>query len=288
MGKFFGTPPAKLARQAFMIIIGCAIYSVGQLFFIRQMRIPLGGVTGIALIINHLAPLPVGAMNFVLNIPLLILGYRSLGREFFLKTVFGTVMISLMMDLAGFALPAYRLDNMLLSAVAGGAIMGLGIGIVFRQGGTAGGTDILAKHINKKRDIPVGNFSLYVNVFVIGAGALVYGNLESALYAMITTFISNTTVDRIVYGADVQKQAIIITDNPKDVAGAVMSRLGRGVTALDGRGMFTGSRRTVLMCVVHRYESASLKAILKETDAHSILLLSELNEVFGAGFKNFE
>ncbi len=278
----------RLARETCMILLGSAIYSVGQTMFIAPMHIPLGGVIGIAMIVNYLLAFPVGVTNFVLNIPLLALGYRSLGREFFFKTLLGTASISVVMDLVG-ALPFIKpySGDTLLSAVAGGAVMGLGIGLVFRQGGTAGGTDIIAKYINKKRDVPVGNVGMYVSSVVVAISAMVYGNLESALYAMITIFISNTVVDRIVYGVDIQKNAMIITTRPQEVAEALMAKLGRGVTSWDGKGMYTGSRRSVLLIAVHRYESGSLKKILNETDPEAIMLLSEVSEVFGKGFKSW-
>lgn len=283
---------ALIARQFALMTLGCFIYSIGQVVFIRPMLIPMGGVTGIALIVNYLAGLPVGVVNLVLNIPLLALGYKALGREFFAKTVFGTVVISVMMDVVGPALAAlnfaYKVEDYLLSALAGGAIMGAGIGIIFLQGGTAGGTDIIAKYINKKRDMPVGNVSLYINTVVLALGAVVFRSLESGLYAMITIYISNTMVDRIVYGGDVQKQATIITTRPTEVADAIMARLGRGVTAWDGRGMYTGEARTVLMCAVHRYESGVLKSVLSQADPQAVMMLGEVNEVFGRGFKKLE
>mgnify|MGYP003623649966 CR=1 FL=1 len=255
------------------------------------MLIPMGGITGIAMILNFVLGLPLGALNLLLNIPLLMLGYRGLGREFFFKTVFGTVVVSLLMDAVGPAMAglglSYETHDMLLSAMAGGAVMGLGNGIVIRQGATSGGSDILAKYVAKRFDMRVGTFGLYFNAVVLTLSAFIYGGLEGTRYAMITIFVYNMAIDRMVYGADIQKQALIITDQPTDVADAIMARLGRGVTAWDGKGMYTGDRRAVLLCAVHRNEAGVLKAILQETDVRAVLLLSEVNEIFGAGFKKY-
>lgn len=278
----------KYLKQYLLITLGAIVYAVGQNIFIRPLHIPLGGVTGIALIINYLTQLPVGMTNLVLNIPLLILGYRTLGRGFFVKTIYGTVVVSVAMDTVGLLLTYSYQGDLLLAALFGGVIMGAGGGLILRQGGSAGGLDIIGKYVNKKRDMPMGNVSLMINVFIIGGSALIYQNLESAMYAMVTSFLYNTVVDRMLYGADMQKKAMIVTDRPAEVAEAIMAKLGKGVTSWDGKGMYTGNRRTVLMCAVHRYETSVLKGILEEVDADSLLLLSELTEVFGTGFKRYK
>ena len=259
-------PRFQPVKGYILIFVGCALFAVGQMIFIWPMLIPMGGFMGIVMIVGYLTSLPLGLINLLLNIPLLILGWRSMGRGFFFKTVFGALALSLLLESTGPVLQSlglfYETQDMLLSAVAGGVVMGLGNGLVIRQEATSGGIDILGKYLAKRFDMRVGTFNLWVNVVVLGLSAIIYGDFESILYAMITIFVFNTVVNTVVYGPDVQKQATIITDKPEAVAGAIMKRLGRGVTALDGQGMYTGERRPVLLCAVRRFWAGAFKDVL--------------------------
>ena len=244
----------------------------------------MGGVSGLALVANFLWSLPIGVVTIVLNIPLLFLGWRNMGREFFVKTAFAIVVSSVFTDLLEPILPAFD-GEMLIAALYGGLVMGGGYGLIFRAGGTTGGVDIIAKWINRQRDIPIGTTNLIANAVVIVASAVIYGNLDSALYAMITSYLSSMVIDKMVYGMDVQKSAMIITSKPKEVAGAVMEGLHRGCTGMEGIGMYTGDKRTVLICAVRRHETGTLKKLILEKDEHAFMMISNINEVFGHNFK---
>jgi uncharacterized membrane-anchored protein YitT (DUF2179 family) len=220
----------------------------------------------------------------VLNIPLFFLGWRTMGRDFFIKTVCGTVVSSVFVDALANVIPAFEGD-MFIAALYGGIVMGAGYGLIFRAGGTSGGVDIIAKWINRQKDIPIGTTNLISNAVVIVASALIYGNLDSALYAMITSYLSSMVIDKMVYGMDVQKSAMIITSKPKEVAGAVMEELHRGCTGMEGTGMYTGDKRTVLICAVRRHETGTLKKLILEKDEHAFMMISNINEVFGHNFK---
>lgn len=274
-------------QQYGMIVVGSLIYSLGQLFFIKPLHIPMGGVAGIALVMNYLLSMPVGLCSILLNIPLFFLGWRTLGRQFFYKTAFATVCSAIFLDLLAGAIPAFQ-GEMLIAALYGGIVMGAGFGIIFRAGGTSGGTDIIAKWLNKKRDMPIGTVNFSINIIIIGVSALIYGNPDSALYAIMTSFLSSQAIDKLVYGMDVQKEAMIITDKPREVSRAIMEKLGHGVTAMEGKGMYTGDRRTVLICAVRRHESGTLKKLLLEEDENAFMMLSNINEVFGKGFKHLQ
>ncbi len=280
-----GIARANPKHYAF-IVLGALIFAVGQRIFIMPALIPMGGISGLSLVLNYLYDLPVGIVSIVANIPLFFLGYRTLGKTFFAKTVFGTVVASVFLDLLAPFLPAYD-GEVLIAAIYGGIVMGAGFGIIFRVGGTSGGTDIIAKYLNKKRDMPIGTFNLIVNTVVILISAAIYQNIDSAFYAIITSYLTSTVIDKIIYGADIQKNAMIITTKPKEISDAIFERLGRGVTALSATGMFTGESKTVLISAVRRHETSTLKALLQEVDSGSFLLLSNLNEVFGSGFKNY-
>lgn len=267
-----------------LIILGSLVYALGQLYFIKPLHIPMGGVSGLALVANYLWSLPIGVVTIVLNLPLFALGWRTLGREFFFKTVFATVVSSVFVDALANVVPAFD-GEMLIAALYGGVVMGAGFGLIFRAGGTSGGTDIIAKWMNKQRDIPIGTTNLTINVFVIVGSALIYGNLDSALYAMVTSYLSSMVIDKMVYGMDAQKSAMIITSKPKEVAGAVMEELHRGCTGMNATGMYTGDQRTVLICAVRRHETGTLKKLILEKDAHAFMMISNISEVFGHNFK---
>jgi len=275
------------AGQYLLILLGALLFACGQGIFIKPSHIPMGGISGIALVLNYLWELPVGVMTIVLNLPLFAMGYRTMGRTFFVKTVAGTVASSVFIDVLIPFLPAYRGD-MLLAALYGGIIMGAGFGLIFRGGGTTGGTDIVAKYLYKKKDIQIGGLSFGINTAVIVVSALIYGNIESALYAIITSYLSSTMLDKLLYGGDIQKEAIIVTTKPEEVAGAIMSTIGRGVTKMDGKGMYTGTEKAVLICAIRRYETGTLKRVLQQTDENAFLMLSEVSEVFGKGFKKYD
>ena len=270
--------------QYAVITLGALVLALGQLVFIKPLHIPLGGVSGVALVANYLWKLPIGLVSIVLNLPLFVLGWRTMGREFFYKTVYATVVNSIFLDILDPILPAFPVE-MLLAALYGGIVMGAGYGLLFRAGGTSGGIDIVSKWLNGKKDIPVGTTNFIINIFVIIGSAAIYGNPDSALYALVTSYVSSVVIDKMVYGMDAQKSALIITGKPVEVSRGIMDQLHRGVTAMEGVGMYTGDKRTVLLCAVRRHETGTLKRIILQEDARAFMLISNTNEVFGTNFK---
>ena len=270
--------------QYAVITLGALVLALGQLVFIKPLHIPLGGVSGVALVVNYLWKLPIGLVSIVLNLPLFVLGWRTMGREFFYKTVYATVVNSIFLDILDPILPAFPVE-MLLAALYGGIVMGAGYGLLFRAGGTSGGIDIVSKGLNGQKDIPVGTTNFIINIFVIIGSAAIYGNPDSALYALVTSYVSSVVIDKMVYGMDAQKSALIITGKPVEVSRGIMEQLHRGVTAMEGVGMYTGDKRTVLLCAVRRHETGTLKRIILQEDAHAFMLISNTNEVFGTNFK---
>ncbi len=269
------------------VTAGAIIYATGQLVFIKPLHIPMGGIAGVSLLLNYLFSTPVGMVTLLFNIPLYFLGWRTMGRSFFYKTVYANVVSALWVDLMANIIPGFS-GEMVISALYGGIVMGTGLGLVFRGGGTSGGTDIISKWLNRKKDIPVGTMNFSINVVVILVSAFFYKSADSALYALISSFLSGHMIDRLVYGMDVQKKAVIITSKPQEVSQAVLSQLKHGVTAMDATGMYTGDARTMLLCVVHRHETGELKKAVLGQDENAFLMLSNINEVFGKGFKHAE
>lgn len=274
----------RMVMDYLLIAVGSTIYAIGFLMFLKPNQIPLGGVVGLSMIFNFLFQLPIGVMNIVINAPLLLMGIKIMGKEFFFKTMWAIVVSSVAIDALANIIPAYQGD-ILLATFYGGIVLGGGFGLVFRAGGTSGGSDILAKVFNRRWAINIGATNLVVNGVVIAANAIVNRNMEIALYAIIATYLTGAVIDQIVYGGDFQKNAIIITNKPREVSDIIMSTLGHGVTAMEATGMYTGTHKNVLMTVARRHETMTLKKIISEADPSAFVILSEATEVFGQGFK---
>lgn len=287
MGKTKNTSKKVSALHDYgMITLGAIIYAFALKVFITPMQIPSGGIAGIALLCNYILGMPIGVVSMVLNIPLLFFGYKMLGRDFFFKTMYMTVLSSVLTDLAGF-LPAYEGD-ILLACLFGGIIKGVGFGLVIRAGGTSGGSDVVSKYLYRKRAVPIGTTNMSINVCVLAISALFLRSLESLFYGVIAQYVVSVVMDSIIYGGDVQKNALIITSKPDEVAQAIMHNIGHGVTAIEGKGMYTGKERTILMCVVRRHETNLVKKTILDIDDTAFMMLSDVSEVLGRGFKNMK
>lgn len=266
-------------------IAGGMIYSVAVLLFLTENEISPGGLTGIATILNYLFSLPIGTVVFILNIPLLAAGFIKFGGVFIAKTAVATAVMSLTLDISGLFMPKMKIDP-ILAALFGGLLMGLGISLFMLRGATTGGTDIIAKLINCKfPHLTVGRLMLAADAAVVGLSALVYKNMESALYAVIAIYASSRVMDLILYGADRGKIIYVITDNAKELSDSIMSLINRGVTLLDVTGAYTGTKRQMLMCTVRRHEVAAICRLATSCDKNAFIIVGEAGEVLGEGFK---
>lgn len=266
-------------------IAGGMIYSVAVLLFLTENEISPGGLTGIATILNYIFSLPIGTVVFILNIPLLAAGFIKFGGVFIAKTAVATAVMSLTLDISGLFMPKIKIDP-ILAALFGGLLMGLGISLFMLRGATTGGTDIIAKLINRKfPHLTVGRLMLAADAAVVGLSALVYKNIESALYAVIAIYASSRVMDLILYGADRGKIIYVITDNAKELSDSIMSLINRGVTLLDVTGAYTGTKRQMLMCTVRRHEVAAVCRLATNCDKNAFIIVGEAGEVLGEGFK---
>ena len=266
-----------------LIVVGSILYVISVKSFAAPMQIPSGGVSGIALLTNYLWNLPIGVVTMALNIPLLLAGFKGLGRDFFCKTMFMIVFSSILTDMAGF-LPVFEGD-ILLAAIFGGILKGVGYGLIIRTGGTSGGVDVIGKFMYKHFSVQMGTTSMTVNVGVLLLSAFGLGSLELLMYGIIMQYAVSNMTDMVVYGSDHQKKTLMVTKRPREVADALMERIGHGVTALEGQGMYTGEERLVLMCVIRPHEANAVKKLVLEIDDTAFIMLSDVNEVLGRGFK---
>lgn len=267
-------------------IAGGAIYSAAVLIFLSANEISPGGLTGIATVLNNLFMLPVGTVMFLLNIPILIIGFMKLGGVFILKTTVATVIISVILDIFGELLPAVNIDP-ILAAVFGGLMLGLGISMFMLRGATTGGVDIIAKLINRRfPHITVGRLMLFADALVVAFSALAYKNIESALYSVVALYASSRVIDMMLYGADKGKIIYIITEESAEMSREIMSLVKRGITVIPVTGAYTGRRLNMLMCTVRRNEVSAVCRLAREFDGKSFIVIAEAGEILGEGFKN--
>ena len=267
-------------------ILGGSLYSIGINSFASPNNIAPGGLTGVGVIINHIFGFPIGVLIIVLNIPLFIIGLKELGKYFLIKTIIATVTMSVLIDVSAAFLPVYT-GNTLLACLYGGLLIGAGLALVFMRGATTGGTDIIAKLINRKfKFLSIGRIILLMDLLIISASAIAFKSIESALYAVIMIFASSRIIDSALYGADRGKMLFIITSKPEELSKAIMKKVSRGVTMLDGTGAYSNDIRYILMCAVRRHEAAKVHEIIKNIDNKAFIITTEAGEITGEGFKD--
>lgn len=266
-------------------MLGSVIYSVGVLGFLASNEISPGGVTGIATVLNFLTDFPIGMAVFLINIPLLALGFVKFGKGFILKTAIATVCTSVALDFFEPFFPKMQVD-LILASVFGGSLVGLGISIVMLRGSTTGGVDIVAKLINSRYPhLSIGRIMLVADAFVILLTAIVYKNTGSALYSIVALYSSSKIMDLVLYGADKGKIVYIISDKTQDIVSDILTVIKRGVTIIDVKGGFMGEKRQMIMCVLRRNEVHSVYKYVHKADKNAFIVVAEAGEILGRGFK---
>ncbi|AOQ22734.1 YitT family protein [Neomoorella thermoacetica] len=267
------------------ITAGTLVTALGLVLFLVPNRIAAGGVSGLATVLHYVFGWPVGLTMLVLNIPLFLAGLKVLGLEFGLKTLYGTIILSVFTDTLALWLHAPT-SNTLLASLYGGLLSGVGMGIVFRSGGSTGGTDLAALLFRHYLHISAGMGLLMVDALVISLAGLVF-NVELALYALVALFLTSRAIDAIQEGGGYARAALIISDKAEEIARRVLVELDRGVTGLAGRGYYTRQEREVLLVVVQRAEVSRLKDLVASIDPEAFVIVSNVHEVLGEGFGYF-
>lgn len=266
-------------------IIGSAIFSFAVIYFLSSNEISPGGITGVATLLNYLFGLPIGTIVFALNIPILILGFLKFGKYFIIKTAIATVTVSVVLDFFEVYLRSSKID-LILSAVFGGMLMGLGLSLVMLRGATTGGVDIIAKSIGLKfPHISVGRLILVVDALVVAVSTLVYRNTQSALYSVVSLYASSKIMDVMLYGADKGKIIYIITTKPQDIVVRITTVIKRGITIIDVVGGYSGEAKKMIMCTVRRNEVHEVYKHVGECDNNAFIVVAEAGEILGEGFK---
>lgn len=276
---------SKLVAETLGILLGSVITALGLILFLIPNKIAAGGVSGIATIIYYVLGYPVGWTMLAFEIPLFLASVRIIGLGFGIRTLLGAVTLPLLIE---FLTPRVEVitTNPLLATVFGGVVVGCGIGIVFRFRGSTGGTDEVAALIHKLTGMPLGQIVLMLDGLVIISAGIFFG-IESALYALISVYVASKVIDLVQEGLAVDKAAFIISDFSDEIAQGILERMGRGVTALRGKGMYTGKGRDVLLAVVAQSEVSRLKEVVHEADPDAFVIMANVNEVLGEGFKKW-
>ena len=266
-------------------IVGSFLFATAITVFISANEISSGGITGIATLLSYLFNIPSGIFFFLLNLPILILGFIKFGGKFIVKTAIASTVFSITLTVTDLVMPAVKVDK-ILAAVFGGLLIGAGVSIVMLRGATTGGFDILAKLVNKKyRHLTVGRVILLMDTCVVFFAAVVYKNLESALYSIVVIYSSSYIMDLILYGADKGKIVYIVTNFQKEICGEINNSLKRGATIIHATGGFTGQEKDIIMCTVRRHEVSELYSIVEKFDKSAFIMVSDAGEIIGEGFK---
>lgn len=280
---------ARPVRTYLLMTVGVVLTAWALNAFLIPNRIAAGGVSGLATVFFYSAQdlgisLPIGVQMLAMNIVLLALALRTRGWRYAAKTIYGIVLLSVLVDVFSHFTPHLAEGDHLLAALYGGAICGLGLGMVFKAGGSTGGTDIIAQLLARKIPLGQGQLLLAVDAIVIVLAGLKFGP-ALALYGAVAVFVNGSAIDLVLEGLKVEKAAFIISEHSARIGEAVTHDLGRGATALAGRGMYSGQPREVIFTVVSRKEIDDLKQIVRTIDPGALVIISDVHEAIGEGFK---
>ncbi|WP_342560680.1 YitT family protein [Psychrobacillus sp. FSL W7-1457] len=272
-------------KNILMIILGSAIFSFGFVHFNMQNELGEGGFSGITLILYFVFHLDVSVMNLVLNIPMFILGWKLLGRRVFYYTLIGTFSASVFLKISQiYEIQLGINDDLFLASLFAGVFIGVGLGIIFRAGGTTGGVDIIARLAQKYLGWSMGKTMFMFDAVVIMVSWLTFLDIRSMMYTLVAVFVGARVIDFVQEGAYAARGAFIISDHQDAIANRITNEMDRGVTVLKGYGHYTKKDREVLYCVISKNEIIRLKTIIASVDPHAFVSVTEMNDVMGEGF----
>ena len=279
---------AQKVRSCGIITLGAVIYSLAFDWFVAPNQIAMGGVTGLAQIVNALVPvLPVGVLSILVNVPLFLAGWRLLGGRLLVSSLYAMAVSSLAIDVIAWMHTFPPMDP-ILATLYGGAGMGVGLGLVFSQGATTGGTDIIGKLLKLKFPwLPIGKLVMIPDMVVVILAAVVFGTVNAALYGLIQMYLLSKVMDMILYGWDTSRVAYIITDRWEETVQGLLD-MNRGVTLLQGKGAYTGAEKQVLLVAFRQREIVPIKRMLREIDPKAFFIVCDAHEILGEGFGDYQ
>ena len=273
-------------RWGIVIIFGSCLFSLGFVWFLDVHSFNGGGISGVAQIVSRLTFGSVGLWVLIFNIPLFIIGGLKIGKKFFVGSLLGLLTVYASLEL--FALLPPPETEPLLACVYGGALVGVGLGIVFVAGASTGGSDIIVRLLKRKwRNVPIGTITMGFDIVVTVLTGLAFGDMRNALYTGLTVFLSGKVVDMVVYSFDYSKVAMIISDKHEQIADKVIHKLIRGVTYLEGEGAYSHKDKKVILTVVKSHQLADLKQMVVDIDPDAFVIVQEAHQVLGDGFARY-
>ncbi len=277
--------PREFITGYLQILAGCLLGAAAYPAFLIPNNIAPGGLTGVATILNYLFHWPVGTVSLLLNVPLFIIGYRSMGKIFAFRSLIATALFSLLIDV----LPIRPVsEDPLLGTLFGGVVLGAGLGLILRGGATTGGTDMIARMVHRRLPfISVGMFLFAIDCLVVLGAAVAIGT-EQALYAFINIYVCSKVIDAVMMGFGGNKACFIMSARWEAVTARLMKEVGRGVTHLNARGAYTGKQQPVVLCVAARQEIMLVKRIVQEEDEKAFMFITEAHEALGEGFSRLD
>ncbi|MBR2036646.1 MAG: YitT family protein [Lachnospiraceae bacterium] len=277
----------KLVYEYGIMTVGAVIYAMGIALFLDPNHLAPGGLTGIAIILNQFLPLETGTIIFLFNVPLIILGYLKLGRTLIFRTFYCVVVTTTLIDSINSVYGRAITDDLIISAIAGCGMVGIGIGLIMKQGSTTGGSDIIVRLLRKK--FPHIKTSALFSVFdytVVAISAIVFKDIVLALYALIAVTVSAYVLDKVLYGTDEAKLLYIISDRSQPITEKLLKDLAVGVTFIQGKGAYSGKEKDVIMVAMRKALAPKAEEIVKEVDPTAFMIITSASEVYGQGHKN--
>lgn len=266
-------------------IIGCIFISAGIVFFLLPLKISAGGFSGIATITYYLFNLKLGTVIWILNIPLLIIGFFRIGKYFFFKTMFATWLLSFCINFFENMNLFLNIDDILLSAIYGGVIIGIGTTCIFKANNSTGGTELLIQIILSYKDnIKVSKLLIIIDSIIVGLNLIVFKQIEIGLYSFIVIFLNSKIVDLFIEGVNFTKIVYIISDKSTEISNKILNDLDKGLSGIYGKGMYQNKEKLILMCVIKKRDLIKLKEIVKQVDDAAFMIISDAIDVYGLGF----
>ena len=266
----------------FMITVGAIVAAFALEEFLVPFTILDGGVVGISMIISQLSGIPLGVLTIALNIPFMIVGFKRLGIRFLVKAIYAMAVFS---SFLGVFEDMKEVTNQeILVVVFGGVLLGVGVGLILRYGGCLDGTEIVAMLLSHHMEFSVGQIVLFFNIIIYAVAGFLFGP-DRALYSLLTYFITSKIIDFVENGMEQGKSVMIITDHGQEIADAIYTQLGRTCTQMEGRGMVSSGKKTVLYCVITRVEVPAIKKIINDADVSAFMTISDVSEIVGNHIK---
>lgn len=275
----------NILKECLGMILGCTLMSIGLNTFFKPHTIAPGGLSGLSIVLSKVSGLSVSTIMLVMGIPLIIFSIKILGKKNAIKTLIGMLLLSLCLKLTSSLSLLTVTNDVLLAAIIGAILLGLGLGTIFSVDGSTGGTDLIALMINKAiPSIPLSKCLTLIDGLVVISSGIVNRNLETALYSAISLYVIVKMVDFIVSGFNYSKSFMIITDEEEALKDAIVNDIKRGITILNGKGGYTDNDKSVLIVVVNKNQEVHLKKLIKRVDKNAFIIVSDVHEVFGEGF----